>query len=130
MGPLKVTMSGVDAEGKQVEPDRMQDAKDLYYAVKIERCRFLEEAGCASVCANCCKMPTQEFFEKDMGLSLYMEPDYKTYGCTFMFNRTPIPKEQDPTFNTACFEICGTKKAGTEPAFADGPKCDGVQNAC
>lgn len=27
--------------------------------VLIERCRYLEEAGCASICINSCKVPTQ-----------------------------------------------------------------------
>ena len=27
--------------------------------LKIERCRFLEESGCASICINTCKVPTQ-----------------------------------------------------------------------
>ena len=27
--------------------------------VKVERCRVLEESGCASVCINSCKVPTQ-----------------------------------------------------------------------
>eukprot|EP00961_Rhodomonas_salina_P145076 1952706-Rhodomonas_salina.6 len=30
--------------------------------VQIERCRVLELSGCASVCANVCKAPTQHFF--------------------------------------------------------------------
>ncbi len=25
----------------------------------VERCRYLEQAGCASVCINSCKVPTQ-----------------------------------------------------------------------
>ena len=32
--------------------------------VKVERCRYLEEAGCAAVCMNSCKFPTQEFFKE------------------------------------------------------------------
>ena len=31
----------------------------------VKRCRFLEEAGCASVCVNSCKIPTQNFFLHD-----------------------------------------------------------------
>lgn len=27
--------------------------------VLVERCRYLEEAGCASICINSCKVPTQ-----------------------------------------------------------------------
>ena len=36
------------------------------------RCRYLEETGCASICINSCKLPTQEFFARDMGLPLTM----------------------------------------------------------
>jgi hypothetical protein len=27
--------------------------------VLVERCRYLEQAGCASICINSCKVPTQ-----------------------------------------------------------------------
>lgn len=27
--------------------------------VLVERCRYLEEVGCASICINSCKVPTQ-----------------------------------------------------------------------
>lgn len=29
------------------------------WGMKVERCRYLEAAGCASVCMNSCKVPTQ-----------------------------------------------------------------------
>ena len=38
--------------------------------VKVERCRYLEEIGCASACMNSCKFPTQEFFKTDMGIDV------------------------------------------------------------
>ena len=38
----------------------------------MRRCRYLEETGCASVCINSCKLPTQAFFAQDMGLPLTM----------------------------------------------------------
>merc|ERR1711871_905796 len=44
------------------------------HGVRVERCKFLEEAGCAAVCMNTCKLPTEEFFREDMGLDLSMEP--------------------------------------------------------
>ena len=47
--------------------------------LKVKRCRFLEESGCASVCVNSCKIPTQKFFIENMGLPLSMEPDYETF---------------------------------------------------
>lgn len=27
--------------------------------VLVERCRYLEQSGCASICINSCKVPTQ-----------------------------------------------------------------------
>lgn len=47
MGPCKVI--DVEIDGK------VQEAQGIL----IERCRFLEESGCASVCTNCCQQPTQ-----------------------------------------------------------------------
>ena len=47
--------------------------------VFVKRCKILEESGCASVCDNSCKTPTQKFFIEDMGLSLTMTPDYDTH---------------------------------------------------
>lgn len=49
--------------------------------VLVERCRYLEQAGCVSICVNSCKVPTQEFFAKDMGLPLTMTPDYEDFSC-------------------------------------------------
>ena len=36
-------------------------------AIKAERCRFLEQSGCASVCVNSCKAPSQEWLAEDFG---------------------------------------------------------------
>ena len=36
--------------------------------LKIERCRFLETCGCISTCISTCKIPTQRFFQEEMGL--------------------------------------------------------------
>lgn len=97
--------------------------------VLVERCRYLEEAACASICGGCgpeafkvgclldvaqhphlvscrrhhstrsqlkrpgcaaclragavnsCKVPTQEFFARDMGLPLTMTPNYDDFSC-------------------------------------------------
>jgi hypothetical protein len=42
-------------------------------AVKAERCRFLEESQCASVCVNSCKAPTQAWLKDDFGLDLHIQ---------------------------------------------------------
>ena len=39
---------------------------------------MLEEGGCASVCLNVCKLPTQKFFN-ELGLAVTLEPNYETF---------------------------------------------------
>ncbi|CAN0196751.1 unnamed protein product [Ascophyllum nodosum] len=77
----------------------------------VERCRFLESAGCASICMNTCKVPTEDFFMKDMGLALEMTPNYEDFSCQFSFNKTPLPRDVDDSFRVACFEQCPSNGA-------------------
>eukprot|EP00288_Rhodomonas_lens_P013630 CAMPEP_0177700010 /NCGR_PEP_ID=MMETSP0484_2-20121128/5878_1 /TAXON_ID=354590 /ORGANISM="Rhodomonas lens, Strain RHODO" /LENGTH=393 /DNA_ID=CAMNT_0019211205 /DNA_START=132 /DNA_END=1309 /DNA_ORIENTATION=- len=93
--------------------------------VQIERCRVLELSGCASVCANVCKAPTQHFFTHDVGLPLTMVPDYETQACTFIFGAAPPPHDQDPAFQQPCLSQCialganaGEHERGTRAARA------------
>ena len=79
----------------------------------VKRCRYLEEAGCASICVNTCKIPTQNFFCQDMGLPLTMTPDYDDFSCTFAFGLTPPPVFDDEAMRVACFSQCPTAKAPT-----------------
>ena len=62
MGPCEVEdLSRDDAAAAVVPGDGARQQ------VLVRRCRFLEEAKCASVCVNACKVPTQAFFNDDMG---------------------------------------------------------------
>jgi hypothetical protein len=74
----------------------------------VKRCRFLEESGCASVCVNSCKIPTQNFFLQDMGLPLTMEPNYETFECQFSFGLTPNAAHELQAKNTPCLARCPT----------------------
>lgn len=74
----------------------------------VKRCRFLEEAGCASVCVNSCKQPTQSFFNEDMGLPLTMTPDYDTHECQFSFGLTPTEQSELDAKDTPCLSRCPT----------------------
>lgn len=74
----------------------------------VKRCRFLEESGCASVCVNACKIPTQNFFIQDMGLPLSMTPDYETHECQFSFGVLPTEQEEAEAKNTPCLSRCPT----------------------
>ena len=74
--------------------------------VLLERCRVLEASGCASVCLNVCKLPTQAFFNETVGLAVTLVPDYETFECRFVYGKTPPPPEQDQAFDTPCFPQC------------------------
>ncbi|KAL6760406.1 hypothetical protein V8C86DRAFT_2555231 [Haematococcus lacustris] len=91
-----------------VEVDGGQVAR--WQGVKVERCRYLEQTGCASVCINSCKVPTQEFFATHMGLPLTLTPNYETYECQFAFGKTPLPQSQDAAFASPCFVQCPSKR--------------------
>lgn len=58
------------------------------------RCRYLEQTGCASVCMNSCKVPTQEFFRRHMGMDVALEPNYDDFSCKFVFGQKPLPQVQ------------------------------------
>jgi hypothetical protein len=79
--------------------------------VLVKRCRFLEESGCASVCVNSCKIPTQNFFLQDMGIPLTMTPDYDTFECQFSFGVSPDAIGEDEVKNTPCLMRCPTAGA-------------------
>ena len=73
---------------------------------KLIECRFLHESGCKSTCLHLCKNPTQAFFNEELGLPLRMTPNFDDYSCTFEFGLTPLPREEDPAFNTPCWVTC------------------------
>jgi hypothetical protein len=124
MGPCAV----VDVEPAPHAPSAFSG---VGMGVKVDRCRYLEEAGCAAVCANSCRLPTQAFFARDMGLPLSMEPNFEDFSCTFRFgHRAPeeaeawpcegrggggegcgAPAADDPVLATACFAQCPSKRS-------------------
>jgi hypothetical protein len=74
--------------------------------VLVKRCRFLEESNCASVCVNTCKIPTQNFFQQEMGLPLTMTPDYETGECQFSFGLVPEEKGEALVKDVPCLKRC------------------------
>lgn len=104
MGPSKINAVEIDG-GKMAEG----------HGLLVERCRFLETSGCVSVCINTCKVPTQEFFMKDMGLPLEMTPNYDDFSCQFSFGKTPVPQAEDEAFSVTCFAQCPSKGSLRKP---------------
>jgi hypothetical protein len=87
------------------------DQSGIQQGLLVKRCRFLEESGCASVCVNSCKIPTQNFFMEDMGLPLTMTPDYETFECQFSFGLTPTLEAELLAKSTPCLGRCPSSGA-------------------
>ena len=64
------------------------------------------------MCLNVCKLPTQAFFNDEVGLAVTLQPDYETFECRFVYGKTPPPPEEDEAFNTPCFGQCPITKMG------------------
>ena len=106
-----------ECEVNDVEVQEADGTTTIYkdQGLLVKRCRFLEESGCASVCVNSCKIPTQNFFIEDMGLPLTMTPDYETYECQFNFGVMPSEQGELDSKNTPCLSRCPS--AGGMRAF-------------
>ncbi|KAF9619828.1 hypothetical protein IFM89_009579 [Coptis chinensis] len=95
MGPCKV--NSVDLpDGSSLE----------ITGVLVEKCKYLEESKCVGICINTCKLPTQTFFKKYMGVPLVMEPDFSDYSCQFKFGVLPPIPAEDKALSEPCLEIC------------------------
>eukprot|EP00966_Prymnesium_polylepis_P291547 6733738-Prymnesium_polylepis.1 len=80
------------ARGDHLAASRCGDGRGQQ--LLVHRCRFLEQAACASVCVNVCKMPTQAFFNEEMAVAMRMEPDYETLECRFKFGVPPTTADE------------------------------------
>lgn len=98
--------------------------------VLVKRCRFLEESGCASVCINSCKIPTQNFFIEDMGLPLTMTPDYETGECQFSFGLTVSSEGEFDAKKTPCISRCPSAGGMRKWHEGEGPICHLMENEC
>jgi len=86
-------------------------------AIKAERCRFLEQSGCASVCVNSCKAPSQEWLGEDFGMDLHIQPNYDDLSCQWKFNVKPPPLYEDAAVMVPCFANCPSEHKGEKDAF-------------
>ncbi|CAM9286556.1 unnamed protein product [Discosporangium mesarthrocarpum] len=72
--------------------------------VKVERCRFLEASRCKGACMNLCKVPTETFFQEDMGMPFRMTPNFEDLSCEFSFGQAALPMDQDPLMKEVCMQ--------------------------
>eukprot|EP00242_Pyramimonas_sp_CCMP2087_P009086 CAMPEP_0198205394 /NCGR_PEP_ID=MMETSP1445-20131203/8931_1 /TAXON_ID=36898 /ORGANISM="Pyramimonas sp., Strain CCMP2087" /LENGTH=295 /DNA_ID=CAMNT_0043877687 /DNA_START=399 /DNA_END=1286 /DNA_ORIENTATION=+ len=96
--------------------------------VRIERCRFLEEAGpCAGTCMNNCKIPTQRWMMEDFGVPVRLTPNYEDYSCVFAYGVQPIAAEDDPGYNVPCFSQCTKRKRSSQAQISGELEADQIQ---
>jgi hypothetical protein len=74
--------------------------------VLVEKCKFLQESGCKGLCLHQCKIPAQEFFQDELGVSLNVSPNFLTQECQWSWGETAIPIEKDSSFPKGCLEGC------------------------
>uniref|UniRef100_A0A7I4DYF2 Beta-carotene isomerase D27-like C-terminal domain-containing protein n=1 Tax=Physcomitrium patens TaxID=3218 RepID=A0A7I4DYF2_PHYPA len=89
--------------------------KPMKSGVQIQKCRYLETSGCTGLCVNSCKMPTQYFFTKELGMPLTMEPNFEDMSCLMIFGQTPPAFEDDLVFKQkCCTTYCPTSSQASE----------------
>jgi len=81
----------------------------------VTRCRVLEEAGCAAICLNGCKVPTERMFAEEFGLPVTLRPNFQTKECRFVFGAAPPPLPHDPSFAQPCVALCGSARYPGSP---------------
>ena len=74
--------------------------------VLVKRCAVLEQSGCAGLCINMCKLPTERMFAEKWGMPLRMQPNFETCECQLSFGVSPPPLKQDATLPTGCIGSC------------------------
>jgi len=79
---------------------------DWHSGVKLEKCRYLDEAKCKSACLHLCKAPTQDFFNNELGLPLYMKPNFEDCSCEMFFGVSPPAIKDDPAYKEPCYVAC------------------------
>ena len=111
----------------ECEPVEVQEQGTSYSAVKMKKCKFLSESGCAAMCCSVCKMPTQEFLAEDLGIPTTMRPNFEDMSCEMIFGLPPLPAEEDPAMCVPCLAEC--KLTGDDKRFAQNEICS-LQDEC
>eukprot|EP00607_Mallomonas_marina_P010761 CAMPEP_0182422126 /NCGR_PEP_ID=MMETSP1167-20130531/7723_1 /TAXON_ID=2988 /ORGANISM="Mallomonas Sp, Strain CCMP3275" /LENGTH=276 /DNA_ID=CAMNT_0024599905 /DNA_START=536 /DNA_END=1366 /DNA_ORIENTATION=- len=104
-----------------VGPSRMNRRKDGQPGgLLVEKCKFLQESGCKGLCLHQCKLPAQEFFQEQLGLSLSVTPNFETQECQWSWGEEPLSVEQDPSYPQGCLVGCPTRGAMMEAGGSGG----------
>ena len=84
-------------------------------AVKLKKCRYLEESGCAGSCVRFCKLPTEAFFKEAFGVDAWLAPDFEDGSCVMTFGVPAPAVADDESLLAPCQAKCARSCAGTTP---------------
>ena len=79
-------------------------------AVLVEKCRFLELSNCKGICLHQCKKPAEEFFKHELGVDLYVQPNFTTGECQWSWGEEAKDPKQDETWPKGCLNGCIDRK--------------------
>lgn len=117
VGPMETIV--VDIPVDQAAEGAKKDAMGGYITQKsgvhIKKCRYLNESSCTGMCVNLCKIPTQEFFTNQLGMPLYMHPNFEDYSCTMTFGQRPPPLDEDSVMQQSCLSMCASSSVQDDP---------------
>lgn len=102
VGPSERQMVEIVRENKETEQWKS--------SVHLKECKYLKEAGCKSACIFLCKGPTQDFFNSELGMPVYMKPNFTDNSCDLQFGVIPPASNDDPAYVEPCFFTCSSKK--------------------
>lgn len=54
--------------------------------------------------------PTQQFFAQELGIPLYMKPNFEDSSCELQFGVAAPAEEDDPAYKEKCFSNCPATK--------------------
>jgi Beta-carotene isomerase D27-like, C-terminal len=61
MGECEINNVAIDGDCENMDSNEQVVVSGIGQGLLVKRCRFLEESGCASICVNSCKIPTQKY---------------------------------------------------------------------
>ncbi|GMH80955.1 hypothetical protein TrST_g8645 [Triparma strigata] len=80
--------------------------------VVVEKCRFLEISNCKGLCLHLCKSPAEQFFGEELGVSLYVQPNFESHECHWNWGEEAPDGgvRGDEAWPKGCLEGCSDRK--------------------
>ena len=86
-----------------------RESDGVLAAVKLKKCRYLEQSGCVGSCTNFCKVPTENYFKEAFGVDAHLQPNHADGSCILTFGEKLSDEE---IFSAPCYLTCKSRKLG------------------